>query len=84
MKMKASSNPERIASFSPRLAAQRATLGNATKLIATLKGLHRLDCGIFNPFRVGTIFNAAPRVARASQPWAESCNPVGIVGLTNF
>src|SRR5208283_312658 len=38
-----------------------------------------------NPCRVGDFFRCArsPRVARASQPWAERFNPFGIASLAN-
>jgi hypothetical protein len=32
-----------------------------------------------NPFRVVDVRCSRPRVARSSQPWAEGCNPFGIV-----
>ena len=31
----------------------------------------------FNPVGVGFPFHGSPRVARASQPWADGCSPVG-------
>jgi hypothetical protein len=40
-------------------------------------GLRTLD-ECFNPFRVDFIHLTRPTVARASQPWAELLNPVGI------
>src|SRR5260221_8373835 len=32
-----------------------------------------------NPVGVEDVFGRSPRVARASQPWTERCNPFGIV-----
>jgi hypothetical protein len=57
----------------------RATLGLITNVVSTLKALQQLQERRFNPFRVGQNFlMTTPRVARASQPWAEGCNPFGI------
>lgn len=33
----------------------------------------------YNPFGVENILDARPRVARGAQPWAELCNPVGVI-----
>ncbi len=46
---------------------------------ATLKGLHQMRANGCNPFRVEHISFPPPRVATASQPWAERWNPGGIL-----
>ena len=62
-----------------------ATLGKICEWNPTLKGLqHPASRGRgkrCNPFRVDDV-RAAPRVARASQPWAGGWNPFGIRGGT--
>jgi hypothetical protein len=83
MKIKVYSNPKGIASLSPRLTAQRTTLGCAFKWISTLKGLRRSVRRGYNSFRVEANSQSSPRVARASQPWAEGCNPFRIASKAN-
>jgi hypothetical protein len=72
--------------------APSATLGGRWVREPTLKGLYPLSpsprsiphiisrkgprC---NPFRVRGSLTRAPRVALGAQPWAERCNPFGIV-----
>jgi len=72
-------NPEGIAASSPRMTAQRTTLGNMLDLKTTLMSVCRQSPQFFNPFRVEMFYNGTPRVARSAQPWAEGCNPFGIV-----
>ena len=40
--------------------------------------INRVRADGCNPFRVVIHFNCSPRVARASQPWAECRYPVGV------
>jgi hypothetical protein len=76
-------NPNGVESLSPRLAAPQPTLGMACYMETTLKGLCHWANDFCNPFRVEIIFDVTPRVAPrrcgSDQPWAEGCNPVGIV-----
>jgi hypothetical protein len=59
---------------------REATLGNRPKKSSTLKGLHpSLHSGLMQPrWGWGNILGIFPRVARASQPWADGCYPVGV------
>ena len=67
----------------PRVASPRATLGQARKKYKTLKGFHQNFCYSkedATPLGLNLIFRHQPRVAALRQPWAERCNPFGIVG----
>jgi hypothetical protein len=74
-------NPNGIPSFSPRLRAERypgstsQTRPNPERVASNPR---RSIAKRFSPFRVDNSFSRVPRVARASQPWADGCNPVGI------
>src|SRR5688500_15363023 len=65
----------------------RATLGVVTQNGSTPKGLRQLSWTktVFGskdatPLGLKDLFVTVPRVARASQPWAECRNPFGIPG----
>ena len=58
---------------------EATTLGNASQSGSTLNGLNPRAPECFNPFRVEEVFAQQPRVATASQPWAEGWNPVGVL-----
>src|SRR5258706_15137397 len=57
---------------------ERATLGVRSERNPTPTGLQQTDGNGCNPDGVGEFFRLGPRVARASQPWAECWNPFGI------
>ena len=62
---------QRRSSLQPRVGAC-AYPGSDAKRPTTLKGLHpRREPIRYNPFRVEIISHRLPRVARASQPWAD-------------
>src|SRR5262245_4551938 len=73
-------NPEGIPSISPGLRGTSYP-GCARKGFSTPPGVYgflergRARC---NPYRVGIQIHQPPRVARASQPWAERWNPFRI------
>jgi hypothetical protein len=73
-------NPERIASFSPGLARFQEGL----PWVAAFKchNPERVEYQILmkqvQPFQGCDFHVFSPRVARSSQPWAESFNPIGI------
>src|SRR3954453_3530700 len=59
----------------------RATLGRVIKRRHNperVESIHRSAIQRFNPFRVEQIVPPKPKVARASQPWAEFWNPFRI------
>jgi hypothetical protein len=74
-------NPNGIPSLSPGLRAERypgstsQTRHNPERVASNPR---RSIAKRFNPFRVETPSLRSPRVARASQPWADGCNPCGI------
>jgi outer membrane protein, multidrug efflux system len=77
MRMNRCSNPKGIVSFSPGL-RDTSYPGSQAGFISTPAGLCRVSAGEPQP-RWGCLRSTAfPRVARASQPWAWSRNPVGI------
>jgi hypothetical protein len=86
-RMAPSFNPEGIASFSPGVARFREGLPweHGVSFFQPHRG-----CGPMvvqyanrhNPVGVVSVLILLPRVARSSQPWAKSLNPVGI-GKTN-
>ena len=60
---------------------EEATLGYKQNMFSTLKGLEREISGVPSAATLSGlnfICVAPPRVARASQPWAECWNPIGI------
>src|SRR5439155_26273710 len=58
---------------------ERATLAPPDAMTSTQKGLwHSRSDRSRNPFGVDAISSGIPRVARASQPWAEVLNLFGI------
>jgi hypothetical protein len=62
---------QRRSVIQPRVGAC-AYPGSAAQSSTTLKGLHPRHAPTrYNPFRVENIFHRLPRVARASQPWAD-------------
>src|SRR5208282_5833314 len=73
-------NPERIASFSPGLARFRE--GLPWVAVFTFHNPERVEHQALTkqiqPFQGCDFSVFSPRVARASQPWVESFNPVGI------
>ena len=80
-------NPKGILSLSPGLRGTSYPGCDRSEDSPTLKGLQHLSLmpggrsksvRCYNPFRVEHALGMQPRVARASQPWAEGCNPVGI------
>jgi hypothetical protein len=80
-------NPEGIPSLSPGLRGTSYPGCGSSKESPTLKGLQLLTgtaaarqrpALCCNPFRVEDSSGTQPRVARASQPWAERYNPLGI------
>ena len=55
-----------------------ATLGHRPQIFSQpQRGCSTTHSHGFNPVGVGPIFPDGPRVARASQPWADGCSPVG-------
>ena|SRR5712675_87959 len=61
---------------------QPSPVGEGAPSAALLEGRKskmREPDGGCNPVGVEDVFGRSPRVARASQPWAERCNPFGIV-----
>jgi hypothetical protein len=85
--MLAGGESRRNSIIQPRDARHALPWVSRTKKTPTLKGLQHLTgttvahpkpAAGSNPFRVEYGSGAPPRVARASQPWAERCNPVGI------
>ena len=55
-----------------------ATLGQRPKIFSQpQRGCFTTRAHGFNPVGVGFHYSGSPRVARASQPWAEGCSPVG-------
>jgi hypothetical protein len=77
-------NPERIVSFSPGLARFREGLPwvTAFKVHNPERVEYQTLTKQIQPFQGCDFSVFSPRVARASQPWAKSFNPVGI-GKTN-
>src|ERR1035438_5991324 len=61
-------NPERVASFVPLTAVNLTYTCGRRRVIQPLQGWRNIQLSV-----------RFPRVARASQPWAERCNPFGIV-----
>ena len=58
---------------------ERATLGNPKRSIPNPIGVvAKIAVAGYNPVGVGTSARCVPRVARSSQPWAWSRNPLGI------
>jgi hypothetical protein len=78
-------NPERIVSFSPGLARFREGLPWVMALKRNNpEGVeYQLVMTWMKPFQGSDFPVFSPRVARSSQPWAESFNPVGIVFKNN-
>jgi hypothetical protein len=74
-------NPNGIPSLSPGLRAGRYP-GSTSQSRPNPERVASIPCRSFaqrfNLFRVDDSSSFAPRVARASQPWAEGCNPFGI------
>ena len=60
-------NPERVVSFVPLAAVNPTHSIHRRRVIQPLQGWRALSVRL-------------PRVTRASQPWAERCNPFGIAG----
>jgi hypothetical protein len=59
--------------------AREATLGDVINFPQPQRGcVNRAFADGFNPFRVAQFSAVIPRVARASQPWAECRYPVGV------
>jgi hypothetical protein len=57
---------------------REATLGQRPRIFPQpQRGCITARAHGFNPVGVGFIFPEGPRVARASQPWADGCSPVG-------
>ena len=83
-RMAPSFNPEGIASFSPGLARFREGLPwvTAFKIHNPERVEYQALTKQIQPFQGCDFSVFSPRVARSSQPWAESFNPVGI-GKTN-
>jgi hypothetical protein len=76
------SNPNGIASSSPRLPSLRGYLGLRIEPNSTATRLRRMsrdeqERNGRNPVGVVIFFVPLPRIARASQPWALGRNPVG-------
>ena len=74
-------NPNGIPSLSPGLRAGRypgSTSQTRPNPESVASHPRRALAQRFNPFRVDDSSSRPPRVARASQPWAEGCNPFGI------
>ncbi len=72
-------NPVGIVSLSPGLRGTSypgARVGNSSNPIGVASHL-KFACR-YNPFRVEVTGCGPPRVARASQPWADRYNPFGI------
>jgi hypothetical protein len=74
-------NPKGIASFSPGLARFRESLPwvAANNSINPERVEYQSLMKKVQPFQRCDFSRSLPRVARSSQPWAESGNPVGIV-----
>ena len=54
------------------------TLGHRPKIFPQpQRGCITARADGFNPVGVGFLFHGSPRVARASQPWADGCSPGG-------
>ncbi len=67
----------------PWVARDELPWENCGKIISTPTGLHPSETNdqCCNPVGVVDFFFSSPRVARASQPWANRWNPVGIHSL---
>src|SRR5258708_7702687 len=72
-------NPEGIPSLSPGLRGTSYPGLRFSEDQPTPTGLYQTDASTgATPLGLRPIWNGFPRVARASQPWAELCNPFGI------
>ena len=72
-------NPEGIPSLSPGLRGTSYPGFGCSEDRPTPTGLHPSAASSdANPLGLRPIWRRFPRVARASQPWAELCNPFGI------